>query len=361
MLHAIRQARRRFHEGVSYRLRTFGNGRWASHCRPVSIVFALTELCNARCVHCDIWKNRGKEDSPSATQYKQVLSDLRDWLGPVHVVFSGGEALLKSYTPELVAHGSSLGLFLEVLTHGYWDDQERIEKLALARPARVTVSLDGIGDTHTKVRGRDKFFEKTSRSIDTLRRIRADRKLDYTIRLKNVIMSYNLDEVCEVARLANQDGMEAFFQPIEQNYNTPEDSRWFEHSDNWPQDTEHAIAVIRRLTALKKQGYRIANSFDQLDAMIPYFQNPDAMRVSVQSHSAHERCAMCAALTTLDFRANGDVVSCFGQAPIGNVKSASIREIWENRPRWWESGCCLDRRCSPAEKEQLSLVAITTN
>jgi MoaA/NifB/PqqE/SkfB family radical SAM enzyme len=119
--------------------------------------------------------------------------------------------------------------------------------------------------------------------------------------------------------------------------------------------------VIRRLTALKKQGYRIANSFDQLDAMIPYFQNPDAMRVSVQSHSAHERRAMCAALTTLDFRANGDVVSCFGQAPIGNIKSTSIREIWENRPRWWESGCCLDRRCSAAEKEQLSLVAITTN
>jgi MoaA/NifB/PqqE/SkfB family radical SAM enzyme len=158
------------------------------------------------------------------------------------VVFSGGEALLKSYTSELVAHGSSLGLFLEVLTHGYWDDQDRIEKLALARPGRVTVSLDGIGDTHTKIRGRDKFFEKTSRTIDTLRRIRAERKLDYTIRVKNVVMSYNLDEVCEVARLANQDGMEAFFQPIEQNYNTPEDSRWFEHSENWPQDTEHAIA-----------------------------------------------------------------------------------------------------------------------
>jgi MoaA/NifB/PqqE/SkfB family radical SAM enzyme len=358
MIQPLRYLSKRVHEGVNYRLRSFAGGRWASHCRPVSIVFALTELCNARCVHCDIWKNRGKEDAPSLEQYKSVLTDLRTWLGPVQVVFSGGEALLKPYTPELVAHGSSIGLFLEVLTHGYWDDQSRIERLALARPWRLTVSLDGIGETHTKVRGRDQFFEKTTRSIETLRRVRAEQKLDYTIRLKNVIMAHNLDDTCEVARFANRDGMEIFFQPIEQNYNTPEDSKWFEHSDNWPRDTEKAIAVVRQLIAYKKQGWHIANSYEQLETMIPYFENPDSMRVSVQSHSAHERRALCSALTTLDFRANGDVVACFGQAPIGNIKKTPIREIWENRPHWWDSECCLERRCSDAEKEQMSLVSI---
>lgn len=352
-------ARKRVHEAVSYRLRTFSRGRWAAHCRPVSIVFAITELCNAKCVHCDIWKNRGREDAPTIEQYKQVLSDLRSWLGPVQVVFSGGEALLKQYTPDLLAHGASIGLFMELLTHGYWDDQSRIERVALANPWRITVSLDGMGETHTKVRGRDKFFEKTMRTIETLRRVREEKKLDFTIRLKNVIMSYNLDEAGEVARFANQDGMEAFFQPIEQNYNTPEDLRWFEHTGNWPTDTEKAIGAVRQLIELKKQGYRIANSYSQLEMMIPYFRDPDAHRVTVQSHTAHERRAQCSALTTLDFRANGDVVSCFGQAPIGNIRQKSIREIWESRPRWWESGCCLERRCSEAEKETLSLVTIT--
>src|ERR1035438_9506137 len=64
----------------------------------------LTELCNARCVHCDIWKNQGKEDSPSASQWLKVLDDLRSWLGPVSIVFTGGEALLKPYAAELDAH-----------------------------------------------------------------------------------------------------------------------------------------------------------------------------------------------------------------------------------------------------------------
>ncbi len=348
-------AYKRVYEGVNYRLRGFAGGRWASLCRPTSIILLLTELCNARCVHCDIWKNRGKEDSPTVDQWKTLLSDLRRWLGPVQVTFSGGEALLRAFTTELVAEGSSIGLLIELLTHGYWDDQTRIEKLALAKPWRVTVSVDGIGDTHTKIRGRERFFEKTNATLRTLQRMRKEQRLDYAIRLKAVIMSHNLDDVPEVAQFAQQGGMDVFYQPIEQNYNTPEDPRWFEQSENWPRDTAKVISVIEQLVQLKRQGLPIANSYAQLEAMIPYFRNPDALRISMQSHSAHERRRLCSALTTLQIQANGDVTVCTGLKPVGNIKTAPIREIWENRPRVWEGGCCLSWRCSPAEKETLSL------
>src|SRR4029079_9013178 len=148
-------------------------------CRPTSIVFLLTELCNARCVHCDIWKNRGKEDSPQPDQWETVLSHLRSWLGPVQVAFSGGEALLRPFATRLVAYASSLGLFAECLTHGYWDDQSKIEDLALAKPWRVTISVDGIGETHTLIRGREHFWERTSATIRTLQRVRQERALRY--------------------------------------------------------------------------------------------------------------------------------------------------------------------------------------
>ncbi len=342
---------RRFYEGINYRLRTVAHGRFASRCRPTSIIFLLTELCNARCVHCDIWKNRGKEDSPTAEQWKQVLTDLRRWLGPVQVVFSGGEALLKPYTIELAEHATRIGLFLEVLTHGYWDDQTKIEKLALARPARVTVSLDGMGEIHTLVRRRDNFFEKTTRTIATFQKMRAEHRLPYQIRLKTVIMDQNLDSVCDVVRYGKQDGMENFLQPIEQNYNTPEDSHWFESSQNWPRDTEKAIRVVRELIEMKRQGYHIANSYAQLEAMVPYFRDPDSLRISTQSHAAHERRALCAALTTLQFQANGEATVCYGAPRVGNIKEKSIRDIWESRPRFWERGCCLERRLTPHEKE----------
>jgi len=350
---------RRAYEGANYRLRSFAGGKWASHCRPVSIGFMLTNLCNAKCVHCDIWKNRGKEDTPSLEEWKRVISDLRAWLGPVSIFFSGGEALLRPYATDLVAHGSSIGLAVEFLTHGYWDDQTKIEKLALANPWRATISLDGIGETHTKVRGRDKFFEKTTTSIKTLQRVRQEKNLDFTIRLKTVIMNQNLDDVCEVAKYATQDGMHGFYQAVEQTYNTPEDPKWFEHCENWPTDPEKAVSVVNRLIEMKREGYHIDNTYAQLEVMIPYFRNPDAMRVAVQSHSAHEGRPLCTALVNLQFQPNGDVLTCWGMPPVGNIRTTPIRQIWEQRPQWWRGGCCLERRCTDAEKQTFQVASIS--
>jgi MoaA/NifB/PqqE/SkfB family radical SAM enzyme len=318
----------------------------------------MTNLCNAKCVHCDIWKNKGRDDTPTLEQYKTVLSELRSWLGPVHVFFSGGEALLRPYTTELAAHASTAGLYAEVLTHGYWDDQTRIEMLALANPGRVTVSLDGIGETHTIIRGRENFFEKTTRSLDTLKRIRAEKGLGFAIRLKTVIMEQNIHDVHNVAEYAAANGMEVFYQAVEQNYNTEEDPRWFEHSENWPKNPSRAVAAVQRLIALKRNGLPIRNSYQQLETMIPYFLNPDAIRVSVQQHTAHLKYPVCAALTNIQVMPNGDVLACYGMPPIGNIRTASIRRIWRSRPQLWKGGCCLERRLSPAEAETRGLVLI---
>jgi MoaA/NifB/PqqE/SkfB family radical SAM enzyme len=355
MTNHLASAYNRVYRGINYRLRSYCGGRWAHRCRPNSIGFLLTERCNARCVHCDIWKNRGKEHSPTVEQWRGVLSDVRKWLGPVHVTFSGGEALLQPFTTDLVAHASSLGLMVEVLTHGYWHDQTRIQKLALAKPWRVTVSLDAASDTHSKIRGRENFFQKTAGTIDTLRRMRNEMNLNFDIRLKTVIMAHNLDEVAGVAHYASDGGMDVFYQPIEQNYNTVEDARWFEHGENWPKDTNKAVAVVEELIRLKRSGFPIANGYPQLEAMVPYFRNPDAWRVSTQAHSAHEQNWQCSALTMLQLQSNGDVTICEGLKPVGNVKEAPIRQIWENRPRVWEQGCCRTWRCSPAEKQVRSL------
>lgn len=354
MLNQSIQFYRRFRNGINYRLRTVASGRWAHYCQPVTVTFLLTNLCNARCVHCDIWKNKGKEAYPTLEQWKSVLFDLRAWLGRMPVYFTGGEALLVPFTPDLVAYGSRLGLFVELLTHGYWDDQSRIEKLAEARPGRVTISLDGIGDTHTGIRGREKFFEKTTTTIGTLQRVRSEQNLSFTIRLKCVIMSHNLDDAVKVAQYADQPGMDVFFQPIEQNYNTPENPQWFKQSTNWPKDTERAVNTVQELIALKRKGFPIANSFSQLDVMIPYFRDPDSMRVATTMHIAHEHRPICSALTNLQILPNGDVTTCYRMQSVGNIKTQAIRSVWESRPRWWDSGCCLQQRCSTSEKKVLS-------
>ena len=351
-------AYRRVYTAANYRLRTVSGGRWAGNCRPTDIGFLMTNLCNAKCVHCDIWKNKGRDDTPTLDQYKSTLNEMRSWLGPVHVFFSGGEALLRPHTPDVLGHAASIGLFAEILTHGYWDDQSRIEKAALANPSRITVSLDGIGEAHTLIRGRENFWEKTTRTLETLQRLRREKSLQYIIRLKTVLMRQNLHDVGNVAEYAAKNGMEVFYQAVEQNYNTPEDPRWFETSENWPTDASQAATAVRGLIELKKQGLPIRNSFHQLETMIPYFGNPDSMRVSVQQHTAHLKHPICAALTTIQVMPNGDVLTCYGMPPVGNIKETSIRRIWAERPKWWTGGCCLEKRMTPAEAETRGLVTL---
>lgn len=335
---------RRLHEGINYRLRTVVGVRLASHCRPISIALLLTERCNARCLHCDIWKNRGSEDRPSFEEWQKLLAELRRWLGPVQVTLTGGEALLNPDTIDLVSHGTSLGLFIELLSHGFWEDQTKIERLALARPGRITISFDGIGETHNFIRGRKNFFEKTKRTIETLRQARAEHNLKLDLRLKTVVMRHNLHDLCQVARFAEQNELEVFYQPIEQNYNTPESADWFEQSPNWPDDVRKATEVVRQLIELKQQGLPIANSFAQLEVMIPYFLDPASSRVAIQTHNAHERQLLCSAMTTLQIQANGEVKTCSSRGAIGNFRSQRIRAIWAARPRWWEAGCCFEER-----------------
>jgi organic radical activating enzyme len=273
---------RRLYEGLNYRLRSFAGGRFAHRCRPTSIMFLLTELCNARCVHCDIWKNKGKEDSPSQAQWTQVLDDLRSWLGPVSIVFTGGEALLRPYSTELAAHASSQGFWLEFLTHGYWKDQQRIEQLALARPSRITISVDAVGPVHSAIRGREDFFEQTNRTVETLLRVRSQHKLRYRILLKTVIMAQNLDCLGEVARYATRAGLSVLYQPIEQNYNTADDPGWFLGSPTWPRDSSAAVRAVRELVQLKRSGLHIDNTDEHFEAMIRYFLDPAGLQLLTQ-------------------------------------------------------------------------------
>jgi hypothetical protein len=64
------------------------------------------------------------------------------------------------------------------------------------------------------------------------------------------------------------------------------------------------------------------------------------------AESLPEKRISCAALTGIQFLPNGDVLTCPGMPPVGNINERPIRRIREGRPKWWHSGCCLEHGCS---------------
>ena len=112
---------------------------------------------------------------------------------------------------------------------------------------------------------------------------------------------------------------------------------------------------MHELIKLKRQGLPICNSLSELEVLIPYYRDPEAHQLAVQLHAGHEGNPTCCAFTTMQLEPNGDVGTCFKMPPVGNIKSASIRDIWANRPRWWQAGCCRMKASAPAEVEALAV------
>lgn len=131
---------------------------------PILILYPHSR-CNCRCLMCDIWRDRGREEI-SATDVAGWLAEWRT-LGVQRVVLSGGEALLHSHLWDLCALLQDAGIGITVLTTG----------LLLARDAGklasccddVVVSLDGPREVHDRIRNVPRAFDRLAEGVAALR------------------------------------------------------------------------------------------------------------------------------------------------------------------------------------------------
>ena len=147
---------------------------------PKRLVLQVTNLCNSRCTTCHIWKlyrhdPAGLQKELSADEWIQVASDaIRSGVRQIEV--TGGEPFLKEGVPELlkvlVSRLDSVSIVTNALCpEAVARDVETI--LRFARPGgqfTVSVSLDGLGASHDKIRGVIGSFDK---AVDLLKRLNA--------------------------------------------------------------------------------------------------------------------------------------------------------------------------------------------
>ena len=131
---------------------------------PILILYPHSR-CNCRCLMCDIWRERGKEEI-AATEIERWLPELRA-LGVERVVLSGGEALLHSNLKDLCEPLHRAGIGITLLSTG----------LLLARDAAwlvrycddVVVSLDGPREVHDRIRNLPRAYDKLAEGVAAVR------------------------------------------------------------------------------------------------------------------------------------------------------------------------------------------------
>jgi MoaA/NifB/PqqE/SkfB family radical SAM enzyme len=176
---------------------------------PTDAVLALTYRCDAKCGMCNIWRLAPQEQL-TVDDYAKVPSSLKD------INISGGEPFLRKEIVDIVkvVNEKCGGPRIVISTNGFRTEKiiQAMEMLRNSIPhIGIGVSVDGIGATHSRIRGVDGAFEKV---MDTLNRLKA--RGFKNVRIGFTAMNDNVHEMPHVYDLACRMGFQ-FTTSVAQN------------------------------------------------------------------------------------------------------------------------------------------------
>lgn len=177
---------------------------WAAAPRQVSI--ALTNTCDLSCSYCFAPKTH------ASLAFDRIVSWLNelDANGTIGVGFGGGEPTLYHRFAELCAHTSrNTGLAVTFTTHGHYLDEALLAQLR-GNVHFVRVSMDGVGSTYERLRGRS--FDALTRQLATLREI-------VPFGINYVVNSCTLTDIDSAAKFVETAGASEFLLLPEQPVN----------------------------------------------------------------------------------------------------------------------------------------------
>jgi len=138
-----------------------------------SINLEVTNTCNLACVECPVNTTMARKKGFMDPALFRRLVDETPSLDFV-LVFQWGEPLLHREFFEMVAHARARGVRVMVTTNGTKLEPESRRKLLDSGIERVTFSVDGLGETHTKIRGYP--YERLRRDVVAFRAERDARR-----------------------------------------------------------------------------------------------------------------------------------------------------------------------------------------
>ena len=120
--------------------------------QPVYAVWEITLRCDLACHHCGSRAGHARPDELSTAEALDVVTQMAD-LGVKEVTLIGGEAYLRDDWTEIARGVRAAGMMCSITTGGRGFTPERARAAVLAGVQSVSVSVDGLADTHDALRG----------------------------------------------------------------------------------------------------------------------------------------------------------------------------------------------------------------
>jgi len=283
---------------------------------PEHVYFSLTNKCNLRCKICRISKVLTNEDDELTTEeWKEIIDQVVD-MKINHIIFSGGEPLLREDIFDLIAYAVDKKIKLvDVTTNGILIDETVAKKLVDIGVNPVTISIDGLEETNDFIRGKGSF-QKAMRAFDFINKYRNSNLPMLGINF--TITDFNIDQILPVIDLARNKKCNFFLLQPMLSDNTNMQAR--RKNELWVsgKNISELKKVIRKVLKLKRSlrnlSIRVNN---RVLEMIPAYFIGQPLSRNLRCFEGIVRIVICL---------NGDLWSCRGI--YGNLRNNSLENCW---------------------------------
>lgn len=292
-------------KGTVYGLRNLVLRATSGALRPRWLMFAVTDRCNSRCKHCDIWRKKPAKDPLMPKEIEKMLSDPL-FEGVEYILNSGGEPTLRADLEEifLAEHKALPKARLQLSTNGLLPERVvDLVKFAVQHDINLDVgtSVDGVGEKHDQIRGVKGNFKKVDYLIDELISLRARYGERLRIGAQVTLFDFNLDSLEKVRAYAQRLDIDL----LEGWYN---EAPFYGNVGKKPVSSELIRAVESQPSSLLQEKWLRALKGKSIK--FPCF-------------AMYTFCAL---------KCNGDIVPCLNlwDTRAGNVRENSPTEIWHS-------------------------------
>ncbi len=292
----------------------------------------LTQRCNLSCLHCgsDCKASVGKAELTTQSWLK-IIDFVYDNFGKsVAFVITGGEPLMHQDLDKLGQYITSKGMRWGMVTNGILLTQERFDSLRAAGLYSMTISIDGLEDSHNFLRNSPRAFERVEKALRILGK--SDLKFRDAVTCVSPKNLYELDAVANKLLTFGLNSWRLFrIFPSGRAKNNAELTLSFEQT----QEMLHWIAKNK-----KKLDSRALNTNLSCEGYLPFSQD-----IKVRDQAFFCR----AGINIASILSNGNITGCTNNHEsfhVGNILKDNFRFVWEHRfeifrkREWLQSTIC---------------------
>ncbi len=136
-----------------------------------SLLIEITKKCNAACDQCGSRCDIHSEEFLSKEQILSALRDIRDHIGTYTMLnITGGEPLLRRDLFEIMREATAMGFEWGMVTNGSLITDETVANMKESGMKTITVSLDGLRETHDSLRHLPGSFDRILTALPNLKK-----------------------------------------------------------------------------------------------------------------------------------------------------------------------------------------------